>query len=382
MNKQGVFLSILLAGCVGLSFIAGFVVGNFNHPSSEYPVLQEVIEIIAENGLQPLPEKTSLEYGMIRGMLQVYDDLYTIFVDPPHHELQTNELEGAFGGIGVKLERGEGGHIILYPFPDSPAAKAGIQNRDWLISVDDLEVNSESSFDIIEAAIRGPVDTTVKVIISRPESSNVEFIINREEIAIPSVIWHLAEGAPEIGLLQVTIFANTTPDEIIQAVKALQALGVTDFILDLRGNGGGLLDAGIETARLFLQEGTVIEQQSKGEEITEFSVDQPGPLANIPLVVLVNHQTASAAEIVAGALQANHRASLVGEPTYGKNTIQLVFQLQDGSSLHITSAHWWFPNLEFPRDGYGLKPDIISSSDQSLGDTYLRMAVEMLIENR
>ena len=378
MNKQFFWNALIFTFTLGLAFATGFVTHDITERrNSEYPLLHEVVDILETHALDPLPEQKDLEYGMIQGMLEAYGDPYTIFVAPPQHELQTNQLDGTFGGIGVKIERGEGGSFLLYPFPDSPAMAAGILNGDRLVAVDELFVSPETTMERIEAAIRGPVGKHVEIIIVRlPDGQEYNYSVKREEIALPSVIWHPVEGAPQVGLLQVTIIAQTTPDEILRAVGSLQSMGARYFILDLRGNGGGLFDAGIDMARLFLHEGEVIEQQYRGEEVERFSVTHPGPLEAIPLVVLVNHGTASAAEIVAGAMQANDRAVLMGETTYGKNTIQLVFQLQDGSSLHVTSAHWWFPELEFPVDGSGLKPMVLGTNDED----WVRVAVDFLLQ--
>jgi carboxyl-terminal processing protease len=186
----------------------------------------------------------------------------------------------------------------------------------------------------------------------------IEVSVKREEIALPSVTWHLDAGEPRLGVIEINVIAATTSDEIQKAVKDLQSRGATAYALDLRNNGGGLLDAGIDIARLFLKDGVVMEQQFRGQEVKTYRVEKPGPLADIPLAVLVNGSTASASEIIAGALQAHERARLIGEPTYGKNTIQLVFELRDHSSIHVTAAQWWIPGLDAPRPGKGLQPDV------------------------
>ncbi len=150
-------------------------------------------------------------------------------------------------------------------------------------------------------------------------------------------------------------------------MEDLQQRGATAFVLDLRDNPGGLLDAGVDIARLFLKEGSVMQQQYRGQEVKTFEVEKPGPLADLPLAVLINHGSASAAEIAAGALQAHRRATLIGEPSYGKDSIQLVFTLQDGSSLHVTSAQWWIPGLQKPVGEQGLQPDILIDPAGSAG---------------
>lgn len=147
--------------------------------------------------------------------------------------------------------------------------------------------------------------------------------------------------------------------------------------MDLRDNFGGLLDSGINVARLFLTNGIVIEQQFRDKPIEQYKVTKAGALADLPLVVLVNQNTASAAEIISGALQASHRAKLIGVPTYGKNTIQLVFQLLDGSSMNVTSAHWWVPGMDTPRPGQGIKPDITIPDINVKPDPFIQAAIQV-----
>lgn len=364
MNRNFFLNLLLLVAALGLAFVSGFVANDWiAQYNSEYPLLQEAVDIFQAHALQPLPDQTALEYGMIRGMLETYGDPYTIFLEPPEHELQTNQLEGKFGGIGIHIERGERG-ILLYPYTDGPAAEAGIINSDVLVSVDGTLVTSETTNDSVEAALRGPIGETVKLTIFREQGGEMVFDIKRQEVALPSVVYHLAEREPLIGVLKVKIIASTTADEISNGVDKLSTEGARYFILDVRDNGGGLLNAGIDTARLFLKSGIVIEEQYQGKDAEPFWVTEEGKLSDIPLVVFVNQRTASSAEIIAGALQGNKRAPLIGEPTYGKNTIQQVFELQDGSSIHVTAAHWWFPDLDFPVGGTGLQPDYVGGQTE------------------
>lgn len=217
------------------------------------------------------------------------------------------------------------------------------------------------------------------ITVSRPnEDKTYTFTIEREEIALPSVTWHLEPSEKRLGLIKVNIIAATTPDEIMKAVMDLQELGASAFALDLRDNFGGLLDSGVDVAKLFLSKSIIIEQQYRDQPIEQYKTNQVGPLTSIPLVVLVNQNTASAAEIISGALQAQKRAKLIGVPTYGKNTIQLVFQLLDGSSMNVTSAHWWVPGLDTPRPGQGIQPDITILEPNDFPDPFVQAAIKEL----
>ena len=167
----------------------------------------------------------------------------------------------------------------------------------------------------------------------------------------------------------------------MHAVEELQALGSNKLILDLRDNGGGLLTASVEIVKLFLNEGIILQQQYRGKDVETFSTHTPGPLTEVPLVVLINRNTASAAEIIAGALQVHSRAQLIGEPTFGKDSVQLIFDLADKSSLQITAAKWWIPGIDPPIGENGLRPDIPVSQEESGIDNILAAAVQNL-ENR
>jgi carboxyl-terminal processing protease len=351
-------------------------VGFFGHRfilqyRGELGLLRQARDILINNTILELPAGPDLEHGMIRGMLAALEDPYTYFVSPAEHELQSNQLTGSYGGIGIRIERDIDGIWRVFPLPDSPALEAGIEDGDILTAVDGLDITPEMTDVAIIAAIRGPEGDPVSIEVAR-EGVLLTFRIKRQAVPIPSVTWNLVPDYPQIGLVQVQVIASSTAGEIETAFSELNAAGAQAFILDLRNNGGGLVDAGIEIARLFLQEGVILHQQFRDETVTTFEAEEAGPLSGLPLVLLVNGNTASSAEILSGALQVNQRALLVGQPTFGKTTIQYIFDLQDGSSIHITSGEWWIPGQTFP-----LQPDI-SVGDDPTGVEALRLAVEAL----
>lgn len=363
MNSRKLFyLSWVISLVAVLAFTAGYFTHRTFFNQKTYPLLEQANSILQKHALEDLPEPPALEYGMIQGMVQAYGDPYTSFIEPAQHELQSNNLAGEFGGIGARLETNSAGEVLLYPLPESPALQAGLQDADRLIAVDSLQIESTSSSDQIQAAIRGPVGKTVEITILR-ETQKMSFSVRRASFPIPSVTWNIDPDDSRLGNIKVTLFSSTTADEIIHAAGELSAQGATHYVLDLRDNPGGLLTAGVAAARIFLSDGVVIEQQYRGRDIESYEVTQKGDLAEIPLVVLVNHGTASAAEILAGALQAHERAVLIGQTTFGKDTLQLVFELADGSSLHVTAARWWVPGLEPPIQGHGLLPDYPIAAD-------------------
>ena len=384
--KRAYFLTLTIIFSIGLGFVLGYAVKTkLESNQITWPVLHEAATILVDHGYKSIPTAPALEYGMIRGMVQAYADPYTIFVEPIQHELEGNSLMGSFGGIGVRLGRDAQGYPVLYPLPEGPAQTAGIKEGDRLLSIADQAVTNETTSEAIQAGLRGPVNEWVSIVIARPpQYSEMDFKIKRAEIPLPSVTWHLDPDRPEIGLIEINLIAASTPEEIQNAVDDLQARGAAAFILDLRDNSGGLLTAGIDTARLFLKDGIVIEQQYRGKEIETLRVEKPGQLADLSLAVLINANTASAAEIIAGALKAHQRAIIIGNKSYGKDTIQLVFDLQDKSSLHVTSAHWWIPGLVPTATGSAIEPDIVieSSSNPDGPDLYITTAIKALLEQQ
>ncbi len=380
--KRAFYSSALLVVFTALGFGIGYFVQVYWGTSFDsFPILVQAYDILHNHGIKDLPLPPSMEYGMIRGMVEAYDDPYTIFVEPVQHELESNTLQGSFGGIGVRLSRDADKYIVLYPIQDSPADEVGLQDGDRLLTVGEINLTPETSMDTIQAELRGPVGESVTITIGRaPEYSTLEYEIKRSEFPIPSVTWHLDVDEPRLGVIEINVFAASTPEEIQRAVDDLQSRGALAYVFDLRDNFGGLLTAGVDVARLFLQDGVVIEQQYQGQDVETFRVVRPGPLAELPVALLINQHTASAAEIVAGSLKSHERAILIGTPTLGKDTIQLVFDLMDESSMHVTAARWWVPGLNPPVGENGVQPDIeVESNHEDSGpDPAIQTAIDIL----
>jgi carboxyl-terminal processing protease len=352
-------ITIITLLSLAVAFAAGFYTNQLlNPPELELPVLSQARNILLNHAYYDPPADPALEYGMIHGMVGAMEDPYASFVEPPQHELDTDTFNGQFGGIGSQVTKSEDNQFILYPFDDSPAAQAGIESGAILLAVDGARLTPDMSLDTVVSLVRGPIGDKVELTIINP-SSGYETVISvkRDSFTIPSVFWRKLEQNPEVGLLDVNIIASSTADEITKAVTEMQAENIKYFILDLRGNTGGLLESGIDIARLFLEDGEIISIQYKGQNAKKYNVQKAGPLTNIPLVVLIDHFTASASEIIAGALHTHDRAVLIGTPSYGKNTIQLVFTLEDSSSIHVTNGVWWLPGYE-AGEAFLLQPDI------------------------
>ena len=375
IDHTWVFFTLQL-GVVILAFTAGYLVHRlFFQYQGDLGLLREARELLVENTFHELPEDLTLERGMIRGMLDTLNDPYTFFVEPAETEVQQDRLAGRFGGIGVQIERDTEMNWRLFPLPGSPAAEAGILDGDLILEIDDLTVTTEIDAANLIAAIRGPVGDRVTLTVAR-DGETLTFRVLRQNVPLPSVTSYNLPEDPHIGMINVNRIAGTTAEEIYDAILNLEKAGTEGYILDLRDNGGGLVEAGVEIARLFLSEGEIIYQQFRDQSEEVFRVQKQGRFSEIPLTVLVNANTASSAEIVAGALQSHQRTDLVGHPTYGKTSIQFIYDLQDGSSIHLTSGRWWIPGVDFP-----LQPDHFVSEDPT-GVLALQAAIDILNGSR
>ena len=362
------------------AMFAGYQLRSVWSPASEeYGLLREANRLLENHYLNELPERITLERGMIHGMVDRLGDPYTNYVEPAAHEIQTDDLSGEYGGIGAYLSRGEDKRIHLVPFDDGPAARAGIQEGDILIAVDHQTIDDNTSLETILAMVRGPSGTSVNLVLAarKPGDDVISLDIVREAFPIPSVTCYLLPEDPKIGVIVITLFSDKTPQEVEDSFLNLKSRGMETMVLDLRNNPGGLLDSGVDVARFFLSDGVILIEELRGGVKEVFRAETEGDAVDIPLAVLVNEYTASAAEVVAAALQANNRAPLIGTPTFGKGSVQLVFELSDQSSLHVTASRWQTPQ-GITLDFHGLQPDIPVTIDDGEHDAIMLTAVDWL----
>lgn len=383
MKREIIVSTVITIISLGIAFTAGFLTNQFiNPPELNLPILAQAQNIIQNHAYYELPPDPAMEYGMIHGLVGAIQDPYSAFVEPVQHELTQDTFEGEFGGIGAEVRLEEDQRITLYPFPDSPAEQAGVENGDILTVVDGTEITLEMDIHTVVSMVRGPEGERVQITIQRPpEMTDYEFVIKRQVFQLPSVTWRIIEEHPEIGLVDINLIASSTTQEIRTAIEELRSQQVDKFIIDLTGNGGGILDSGIEIAQLFLHDGDVIlYQHFKGEEQDVYKANSDGEFSSLPMVVLIDQNSASASEIIAGAIQAHQRAPLLGRPSYGKNTIQLVFTLDDNSSVHVTSAVWWLEGGN-PDEAFKLIPDFQSAIENPTQEDLLDLAVEYFQNN-
>jgi carboxyl-terminal processing protease len=349
---------------------------------AEFGVFWEAWHLVEDHFFGETPAMQQIAWGAIRGALDTLDDRHTTFLEPTPRQREKEDLSGRFGGIGAYVSQAEDGSIVLEPMTDLPAEQAGILAGDVVIRVDDTEITPDTTVDEVVTLVRGEIGTTVALTLRREgEAEPLVIEVRREEIPSPSVQWEMMEGLENVGYVRISLFSGRTAKELDEAIKDLKEQGMERLVLDLRGNGGGLFDAAIDVSSAFLDGDTVLFQVERDQEERIFEARRGGEFTEGPLVLLVDGGTASASEIVAGALQDRSRATLVGQKTYGKGSVQSVYDLSDGSSVHITSAKWLTPGRRLI-DGQGLEPDIaveFTDQDRNSGlDPQLERALEVL----
>ena len=318
------------------------------------------------------------------GVLALLDDPHTSLVEPQPRQIEKDNLKGSFGGIGAMVGREPSTQkITLKPMVDSAAAKAGVVDGDVLLKVDDTEVTPEMSDQDVVVLIRGPIGSPVKLTLSRSGTdAPVVLTIVREKIETPTVTWKLLDG--NMGYIGISLFGERTGDELRKALEEAKAQQVKGLVVDLRNNPGGLLDTAVDVAGEFVGRQVILHERKKDGSETTYTGRSGVQAPAVPVVLLVNQNTASASEIVAGALRDLQHTQLIGEKTYGKGSVQLVYDLSDGSSLHVTVAQWYTPD-NYQIQGQGLTPDQqvpLTDEDRAQNrDPQLDKALEYLRQN-
>ena len=326
-----------------------FVDREFNHTDWKFQ-RRELLQ-------QQYPNQKTA-YKAIRKSLKNLGDPYTRFLNPDEYEDLTSQTSGELSGIGIRLGVDEktGKLTIFEPIPNSPAVKAGLKAGDQIISIDGQSTKL-MSLEQASAEIKGEVGTEVELKISRKEKPDFDVAVARAQIELPSVSYTLnQEQDSKVGYIKLDEFSSHAAEQMQKAIEDLSSKKASGFILDLRGNPGGLLFSSVEIARMWMQKGAIVSTIDRKGGNDEFAANGKA-LTDLPLVVLVDGYSASASEILAGALKENKRAKVVGSRTYGKGTVQSVHSLSDGSGLAVTIAQY-YPPSGIDINKKGITPDI------------------------
>jgi carboxyl-terminal processing protease len=330
---------------------------------------------------QPVDD-VALMQGAIRGMMDALGDEHSSYMDPKTFEDANAGLAGEYEGIGAWVDTTADYLTIISPIPGSPAERVGLEPGDKIIAIDGEDMTGIDA-ELVRQRVLGPAGTTVVLTVAREgESEPLEFSITREKIVVDSATGEMLEN--DIGYIQITTFGDKTTPELRATLKELMAQNPQGLIIDLRNNGGGYLQTSVEVASEFIGEGVILIEQYGNGERTTYQALKNGQATEIPIVVLINEGTASASEIVAGAIQDYGRGRLVGVTSFGKGSVQNWIPLSnDQGAVRVTIAKWLTPN-ERTISGEGLHPDVeveITDEDRQADlDPQLEKAIEVLLQ--
>ena len=311
----------------------------------DFQLITEAWNKIQQNYVDQAAEQPKpLTYGAISGMVNALGDTgHTTFMSPEMVKSEQSYMQGAFEGIGAQVQSKDGHVVIVAPFDGSPAQKAGLRVGDAILKVNGNDMTG-LALDQVVGQILGPAGTQVTVtVLKATTGQTLDLTLTRARITVNNVTWQKLPGTT-IAHLRIAGFSQVISRDLRQALTDMQQQGVTGIILDLRNNPGGLLSEAIGTTSQFLSSGDVLLEKDAQDTITHVNVRPGGAATTIPMVVLINNGSASASEIVAGALQDAKRATLIGETTFGTGTVLQEFPLLDGSALMLAIQEWLTPN--------------------------------------
>jgi len=339
MTKRKMFTLVFLATLtVGTQLPP--VRSSVNQTYEQIKLLVDILQHVRDQYVEEVPQK-DLVYGAAAGMVRSLDP-FSQFMEPKAHEEMKTETEGEFGGLGIRISVRDGWPVVITPLPETPAYRMGILPGDKIVRIETETTQGMTINDVVEK-LRGKPKTKVTISVFRDgEQEPKDYTIIREIIKIQSVRSTLLEG--NVGYVRLAEFIEPSSGDITRSLKDLEKQGMTSLIFDLRNNPGGLLTSAVDVSKMFLGDSKlVVYTEGRAQPRQEFRADAKAPYANIPMVVLVNHGSASGSEIVAGALQDHKRALIIGQETFGKASVQSIIGLDDGSALRLTTAHYYTP---------------------------------------
>ena len=347
---------------------------------AEFERLAEVWELLQREHIDGADlDGQALSDGAIRGMLQALDDPYAAYLTPKQFRLQSQDIKGFFEGIGAEVGLRDGRITIIAPIPETPAEEAGIRPGDVIL---EIEGETTQGISLLEAVhkIRGENGTTVELLVLHLNSSEpVTIVITRGVIPLTSVRLLMQVG--RIGHLRLSGFTGTTEDDLKEALERFERSRGAGLVLDLRNNPGGLVSSVIDVASQFLEGGRLVLFQIDAEgRRRDWKTSSGGKGVDIPMVVLVNAFSASASEVLSGAIIDHDRATVIGTTTFGKGSVNNLWPLDDGSGINFTVARWFTPN-GILIEGEGITPDVVVEVPEGeTEDIQLDQAIELLKE--
>jgi len=355
VSCETVLIFLVIAGVMFFNGHSGHVKAGTDDVYKNLEVFAEVLRQIERNYVEP-QEAKKLIYSAIKGMVQGLDP-HSSFMTKDEHQDLLMETKGSFSGVGIEITVREGVIIVVSPIEGTPAYEAGIESGDRIVKIDDKPTADMTLVDAVKN-IRGEKGTKVRLTIMREgRDKPLEFTIVRDVIPLRSV--RNLKLTPTVGYIRISNFQGKTTEDLASALDAIEKDGrLEGLILDLRNNPGGLLSQAIEVSDLFLDSGLIVSTKGRDpSQNMEISAHKSGKERKYPIVVLVNGGSASAAEIVAGALQDNKRALVLGTKTFGKGSVQTILPLSDGSGLRLTTARYYTPSGRSIQVS-GITPDI------------------------
>ncbi|MBT8441202.1 MAG: S41 family peptidase [Gammaproteobacteria bacterium] len=326
-------------------------------PWEEARLLAEVLERVKQEYVEPVEDRELIE-SAVRGMVTDLDP-HSQFLDPDEYEEIRISTTGNYSGVGLEVNMERGRVTVVSPIEGTPAERAGLQPGDVLVSIDDITIDEHNVSETI-GLMRGKPGTTVKITVTRDEEERIDYELTRSHVQVSSVRTEMLDSS--YGYIRIAHFSETTFRDLRKAVAEIKSNAVGELdgvILDLRNNPGGVLDAAVEVSDAFLDGGVIVTANGRGHDATFTHEAQSGDMLDgLLLVVMVNRGSASASEIVAGALQDNDRATVVGTQTFGKGSVQTVMPLSNGRAIKLTTSRYYTPSGDTIQ-GQGISPDII-----------------------
>lgn len=343
---------VVIVSLLFTTLVGGFVLTNFQHVGR----LAHVVQLINSDYLEEASVDQLID-GATKGIVDSLGDPYSVYMNAKENQELMEQIEGKFGGVGIILSLKDPEKLtVLRPIKNTPAAKAGIQPGDIIVKIDNIEAATIDQEKAV-AYMRGEPGTQVTLVVYREsEKRELTIPIIREQISVPTVEGQSLPGNPDIAYISISQFSTNTAYELSEVLKAMNIQNYKGIILDLRYNHGGELESAVGVSSFFVQPGPVVYiVDKKGDTITKAS---EGNYLDIPFVVLVNEESASAAEIVSGAIKDRGTGTLVGVKTFGKGIVQTIFLLDKGTSVKLTTAKYLTPN-KVDIHKKGIEPDVV-----------------------